>query len=88
MGVWTKSKKFTGVRIYKFDHDETFYIFYRGKNKKLRKEKVGRKSEGYTLQDATTIRQERIRTLRHGKELPQEKDSYTFSELAEKVLQY
>ena len=40
MGNWTRSKKYQGIQIYRFDHDETYYIIYRDQNKKLKKEKL------------------------------------------------
>ncbi len=53
--------------------DRCFYVLYKDSNKKLHREKVGWASEGYTAQRASHIRNERLRTLRHGNELPQKK---------------
>ncbi len=53
--------------------DRCFYVLYKDTNRKLHREKVGWTSEGYTAQKASHIRSERLRTLRHGDELPKKK---------------
>jgi integrase len=71
-----KSKKFTGVYIYESGvraGDECYYIKYVGRNGKVKLEKVGWKSEGYTLPQADKIRAARIHQLRHDVELPDKK---------------
>jgi integrase len=55
--------------------DQCFYVSYRNAAGKSKFEKIGWASEGYNSQLATQIRAERIRTLRHGKELPNPKKS-------------
>jgi len=52
--------------------DECYYICYRYR-KKLKWEKIGWASEGYTPAYAENIRAERIRTKRHGDDLPKKK---------------
>jgi integrase len=50
-------------------------------------EKVGWASEGYTAKQAENVRVERLRTMRHGEELPQQKKkAIAFKTLAEKYL--
>jgi len=53
--------------------DKCFDICYRNQEGKLIWEKIGWASEGYTAAIASHIRAERIRTLRHGDELPKHK---------------
>ena len=63
--------------------DKCFYVTYKDGNKKIW-EKAGWLSEGYSAQMAANIRAERIRTLRHGEELPKKKrDEITFGEIWE-----
>jgi hypothetical protein len=47
-------------------------------------EKVGWAPEGYTAQMAAQVRGERIRTIRHGKELPQKSGEKTLGQVWEK----
>lgn len=50
-------------------------------------EKVGWASEGYTAKQAENVRIDRLRSMRHGDELPhQKKKAITFEKLAEKYL--
>jgi integrase len=72
--------KFVGVyrreatgRIFKGKPDVCFDIAYRDKNQKLTWEKVGWLSEGYSEKLADNVRSERLRAIRHGQDLPQEK---------------
>jgi len=53
--------------------DKCFDICYRDLKGKLTWEKVGWTSEGYTAAMASQIRSERIRSMRHGDELPKDK---------------
>jgi integrase len=57
--------------------DKCFDISYKDSNGRLVWEKAGWASEGYTAQMASQVRSERLRTLRHGRELPQKKDQRT-----------
>ena len=76
-----KSNKYTGVYIYHSKMragEECYYINYRAKGKSIN-EKVGWKSEGYTQEEASVIRADRIHAVRHGEELPgRSKDDSTF----------
>lgn len=53
-------------------NDAVFDITYKTENKKVW-EKIGKESEGYTPKLAATVRGERIRSLRHGLELPKQR---------------
>jgi len=69
-------------------HDVSYYIAYK-LNRKLTWEKVGWLSDGYSIQTAAVVRSERLRSLRHGDELPQQrKKAPTFKVLAERYLQW
>lgn len=74
-----KSKKFPGVYVHDMQDDESFYIMYRAGGRQI-KEKVGRKSEGYTQKMAADIRGSRIVDARHGKIIPKKKRVPTFYE--------
>ncbi len=68
--------------------DVCYYINYK-LDGKLFWEKVGWISEGYSDKLASHIRSERIRSIRHGEELPQQKQKApTFKSLAEKYLKW
>jgi len=68
--------------------DICFDISYKVEGKRIF-EKVGWLSEGYTAKLAADIRAERVRSLRHGKELPQLKRAAPFfSEAADKYLEW
>jgi len=68
--------------------DVCYYINYK-LDGKLIWEKVGWMSEGYSEKLASIIRSERIRSIRHGEEIPQQKQKApTFSCLAEKYLEW
>jgi integrase len=59
------------------------------KKQKLMWEKVGWASEGYSPQLASVVRSERLRTLRHGEELPsQKKKAPLFKEIMKKYLEW
>lgn len=69
-------------------HDVCFDICYRSDGK-LVWEKVGWQSEGYSAKLASDIRSERLRTIRHGEELPQQKKKAPFfSDLATSYLKW
>lgn len=71
------SKRFSGKV------DRCFYISFKNGSKKVW-EKVGWVSEGYSAQMAANIRAERMRSLRHGEELPlKKKEEITFGQLWE-----
>jgi len=61
--------------------DRCFDIAYSLPNGKLKWEKVGWLSEGYTAEDAAEIRADRIKAMRHGEELPQKKKEITLSDV-------
>lgn len=68
--------------------DVVFDISYKKNGKKIW-EKVGWKSQGYSAELARQVRNERIITIQHGDELPQEKKAaITFDKLAEKYLKW
>lgn len=85
----TNIPKFQGVyyrdsanRRYLGKPDRCFDICYRDRGGKLTWEKVGWTSEGYNAQMAANIRGERMRTIRHGEELPGKKQREpTFGEV-------
>ncbi len=87
--------RFTGVyqrvsetRRYLGKPDICFDIAFRD-NGKLIWEKIGWLSEGYSAKLATDLRSERMRTLRHGEELPKRKNKAPlFTEIAEKYLEW
>ncbi|MDD5450905.1 MAG: site-specific integrase [Desulfovibrionales bacterium] len=78
-----------GVVYYESDNrkhngkpDRCFYITYKVEGR-LTREKIGWLSEGYSGKLAGQIRAERLRSIRHGEELPkQRKKVPTFGELA------
>lgn len=68
--------------------DVCYYIAFK-LGKKLTWEKIGWLSEGFSMKVAADIRANRIRSMRHGDELPQQKKKdITFSALAEKYLKW
>lgn len=70
-----KSKRFSGVYIHEHkDGNKSIYIMYRDQQGKLVKEKVGKRSEGYTEEQARNIRNTRIHQQRHPEEFPKEKE--------------
>lgn len=64
--------------------DKCFYVSLRNNAGKFFWEKVGWASEGYTAQMASQVRGERIRTVRHGKELPQKSGDKTLGQVWDK----
>jgi integrase len=86
-----KVKRFKGVyyrtakkRKHRGKPDTCFDISYKNSNGRLIWEKVGWTSEGYTAQLASQVRGERIRALRHGKELPKKKGQRTLQSVWDK----
>ena len=85
-------KKFQGVyyresknRTFNGKPDRCFDICYKDQNGKLIWEKIGWVSEGYTVAMASQIRSERLRSIRHGEELPKrKKKEITFGEAWER----
>jgi len=85
--------KFKGVyqrplleKLFKGKPDMCFYITYKSMGKKIW-EKAGLASEGYSKKLAEQIRSERLRSIRHGEELPKQKQKVpTFKVLADKYL--
>lgn len=68
--------------------DIVYDISYKKDGKKIW-EKIGWKSQGYSVKLARKIRNERIIALQHGEELPQDKKkAITFMALAEKYLKW
>ena len=75
-----KIQKYTGIyymdakkKRHKGSPDRCFYVVYKDKARKVVREKIGWSSEGYNAQMADQVRSERIRSLRHGQELPDKK---------------
>ena len=68
--------------------DVCYYIAFK-LDGKLTWEKIGWLSEGFSVKVAADIRAERMRTMRHGDELPQQKKrAITFKTLSEKYLKW
>jgi hypothetical protein len=68
--------------------DTCYYIAFKIDGN-LTWEKVGWLSEGYSIEMAVIVRSERLRSMRHGDELPQQKKkAITFKVLAEKYLKW
>lgn len=92
---YRKTTKHTGVyeriseeRIHNGKPDVCFDIAYRIDGK-LVWEKTGWLSEGYSAKLASEIRAERLRTIRHGLELPQQKKKAPFfKDVAERYLEW
>ena len=71
------------TRHFRGKMDRCFYITFKDQSKKVW-EKVGWVSERYSAQTAANIRAERMRSIRHGDELPQKKkEEITFGQLWE-----
>ena len=69
------------IRRHRGKPDKCFYIVYRDSEGKLVWEKAGWTSEGYSVALASNLRAERVRTLRHGEDLPKRKrKTITFGE--------
>lgn len=67
--------------------DTAFDISYK-RDGKLIWEKAGWLSEGYSAKLAADIRAERIRSMRHGLELPKDKPKTLFKDVAKKYLEW
>ena len=86
IGVYSRASE--GERIFKGHPDVCFYITYK-KDARLFWEKVGWMSEGYTPKLASQIRSERLRTIRHGDDLPRERAKIpTFAEMGKIYLNW
>jgi integrase len=93
MGTRIKTR-YTGVyqrisdtRLHENKPDICFDINYRIDNR-LKWEKVGWVSEGYSAKLATQIRSERLRSIRHGQDLPDKKKTPYFKDVAKKYLEW
>ncbi len=76
------------TRKHRGQPDECYYICYRYKSK-LKWEKIGWASEGYSPVLAESVRAERIRTKRHGDDLPvKNMPSPLFKTVAERYIQW
>jgi len=74
------------TRTYNRKPDVCYYIAFKIEGK-LTWEKIGWISEGYSIKLAANIRAERMRSLRHGDDLPKQKKKVpTFKEVMEKYL--
>jgi integrase len=62
--------RMSSVKRHKRAADKCFDICYRDRRGKLIWEKVGWVSEGYTAVEASQVRADRLRAIRHGDELP------------------
>jgi len=86
--------RYTGVyertaekKLFQNKPNVCFDINYRVDGK-LKWEKVGWVSEGYSAKLADQIRSERIRTIRHGKDLPEKKKNPYFKEVAQRYVEW
>ena len=89
MKVKIKGKEIPGVyeRLSK-KYGVGYYIAYWNKGKQVF-ERVGWKKDGYTPDLAAIVRAERLRSIRHGEELPQEKAAApTFGDIATRYLEW
>lgn len=85
---WSTSRKYPGIRCYHGKRGKVYYIAYRRFGKQVL-EKVGTEKEGYNQELAATIRGNRIRSIKHGEELPTDrKDIPTFGEVTERFLEW
>lgn len=81
-------ERVSDVKKHKGKPDLCFDISYKHEGKKIW-EKVGWLSEGYSAKLAAGVRSERLRNIRHGKELPRQKKKHIyFKELAERYLKW
>ena len=81
-------ERLSDVRMHINKPDVCYDISYKHDGKKIW-EKVGWLSEGYSPKLAAEVRGERLRSIRHGQELPQQKRKHLyFKELAEKYLKW
>src|SRR5450759_2250876 len=83
IGVYQRQSE---TKIFKGKPDTCFDISYKKDGRKVW-EKVGWLSEGYSAKLAGNIRAERLRSIRHGEDLPKEKRKVpTFKEVAVKYV--
>ena len=76
-------------RKYEGKPDICYWIFYRNADQKLIGEKVGWISEGYSPKLASIVRSERLRSIRHSEELPNERPKAPyFKDVAKKYLKW
>lgn len=78
------------TKTFKGKPDLCFDISYKKDGKKIW-EKIGWLSEGYSAKLAEQVRAERIRSIRHGEELPKQKKkapAITFAEIGEKYVKW
>ena len=68
-------------------HGIGYDIVYRHKGRQIW-ERVGWEKNGYTPDMAAIIRSERLRSIRHGEELPQEKKTPLFGDVSKKFLEW
>jgi integrase len=80
-------QRLSDKRVFKKKPDVCFDISYKYKGK-LVWEKVGWLSEGYNAKMADQVRAERVRSIRHGLELPKEKKAPYFKDVASKYLMW
>ncbi len=81
-------ERISDIRTYRGKQDSCFDITYKHDGKKIW-EKCGWTSEGYSAKLASTIRADRVRDIRHGEDLPKQKQKVPlFSEVAEKYLEW
>lgn len=95
MKAYRTATKYKGVferisseRLFKNKPDVCFDISYKVEGKRIF-EKIGWISEGYSAKLASDIRSERLRSIRHGDELPKQKEKAPFfKEVAKKYLEW
>jgi integrase len=81
-------QRVSDVKTYKGKPDIVFDISYKHEGKKIW-EKIGWLSEGYSAKLAFDVRSERLRSMRHGEELPRQRKKHIyFKELADKYLKW
>ena len=81
-------QRLSDIRKYAGKPDVCFDIAYR-LDRKLTWEKIGWLSEGYSAKLAAELRSERMRSMRHGEDLPhQKKKAPYFKDLAEEYLKW
>jgi integrase len=84
-GVYERT---SDIRMHKSKPDICYDIAYKHDGKKIW-EKVGWLSEGYSAKLAAEVRAERLRTMRHGEELPRQRKKHIyFKELAQRYLKW
>lgn len=67
--------RMSSVKRHRRAADKCFDICYRDQRGKLIWEKVGWASEGYTAVEASQVRADRLRAIRHGDELPKKRSA-------------